>query len=54
MNDEDRKYLAHTEKARPGLEVFSRMVQILASEQKKINELFAAVDNTLLKACEVS
>jgi hypothetical protein len=52
MDNEDRKYLRAIEKARPGIEVFARMVQILKNEQRKVNELLTLVDTTLLESCK--
>ena len=49
MNDEEKKYIRKIEKMRPGLEVFTRMVQILKIEQDKINKVSAVIDSYLLK-----
>lgn len=39
MSEEDRKYLRSVGKMRPSLEVFKKMVQILANVQEKTNQL---------------
>lgn len=49
MNDEDRKYLRFLEKKRPSLEVFERMVQILTNTQRETEQLFIALNTSLLK-----
>lgn len=48
MNNEDKKYLRATEKTRPSLEVFSKMVEILKAEDEKICQLYTDIDNYLL------
>lgn len=52
MNDEDRKYLRSAEKARPSLEVFQGMVQILSNTHERIDRLMDAINNSLLEASE--
>lgn len=49
MNDEDRKYLKSVEKKRPSLEVFKRMVSILAQTQGKTDQLLTIADTSLLE-----
>jgi hypothetical protein len=49
MNDEDRKYLEHTEKIRPSFEIFNRMVQMLKVEKEEIDRLLAIANTYLLK-----
>lgn len=45
MNEEDKKYLRSVKKIRPSLEVFEKMVQILANIQSKTDQL---LQNSLL------
>lgn len=45
MNEEDKKYLRSVSLRRPSLEVFEKMVQILANIQSKTDQL---LQNSLL------
>jgi len=49
MSYEEKKYLKITGKMRPSFDVFNKMAKILKGEQEKVNELFLAIDNSLLK-----
>lgn len=39
MSEEDRKYLISVKKMRPSLEIFKKMVEILANVQEKTDQL---------------
>lgn len=39
MNDEDRKFLQSVKNMTPSSEIFKRLVQILAAEQEKTDQL---------------
>lgn len=54
MNDEDRKYLRSEKKMRPRIEVFERMVQILAGVQKKSDQLLQTINKSLLETFKSS